>query len=65
MMDESAIINVIINSGVLAVFFYLFITRVSDKLDKLIEEVSKMNARLDIVLRFINDRGDRHGLENS
>jgi len=63
-MDESTIINVIINSGVVAVLFYLFIVKVSDKLDKLIEEVAKMNTKLDVMIRFIN--GDkRHGLENS
>jgi len=62
-MDESTIINVIINSGVLAVFFYLFIVKVSDKLDRLIEEITKMNTKLDVMIKFID--GDKHGLEDN
>jgi len=64
-MDESTIINVIVNSGVVAVLFYLFIVKVSDKLDKLIEEVSRMNVKLDVMIRFINNGGGKHGLEDN
>jgi len=55
-MDETAIINVIVNSGVVAVLFYLFIVRVSDKLDKLIETVGELNANIKTLIVLLNDR---------
>jgi len=55
-MDESAIVNVIINSGVVAVLFYLFIVRVSDKLDKLIEKIDDMNANIKVLIAYLNSK---------
>jgi len=55
-MDETAIINVIVNSGVVAVLFYLFIIKVSDKLDRLIETVSELNANIKTLLVLLDDR---------
>jgi len=61
-MDESTLINIIVNSGVVAVLFYLFIVKVSDKLDRLIEEITRMNTKLDVMIKFID--GDRHDKHN-
>jgi len=58
-MDETAIINVIVNSGVVAVLFYLFIVRVSDKLDKLIETVSELNANIKTLIVLLDGRGEK------
>jgi len=55
-MDESTLINVIVNSGVVAVLFYLFINKVSDKLDKLIEETTKLNTKIDTLISVFNDK---------
>jgi len=58
-MDESTIINVIVNSGVVAVLFYLFINKVSDKLDRLIEETIKLNSKIDTLISVLDDGKDK------
>jgi len=64
-MDEALIVNAIINGGVVAVLFYLFITRVSDRLDRLIEEMQKtreeiarMSGKIDALVQVL-DEADR------
>jgi hypothetical protein len=41
-MSEEAIVQAIINSGVLGIFLYLTITKIEGKLDKLIEEIHEL-----------------------
>jgi len=67
MVDEALLINAVINGGVVAVLFYVFIVKVSDKLDRLIEEtqrtreeIAKMTGKIDALVR-VADGKNSHG----